>query len=245
VVDVVGQLKDRQGWVAVLDGAGGARVIPAMQVLAANPDAMLDLIPGGQPATYVSANSLVAELPSTRPLLVREGKDVLGLLGGDHLDSRLARMKRMFKLPSGGADAAMAAWSAIKHHRDNYRRLGIALVLDIRPSRVAGDGLVVRDAVDVLLEEALELIKRANGGTGVHITVGQGLSGLWIGIDTNGSYFPAAFLYEMLEDGPTEDPTTLALRRIRDKVVAQGGHMKVSPIRCGTRFMISLPGPEV
>ena len=244
VQDVTGQLTGAHGWVAVLDGAGGARVVPASQVLSANPDHMLDLLPGGVDASYVDATTPVGELPEQRPLLVRQGSEVLGLLGGDTLDPRRSRMKRMLRLPSGGADAALAAWSAVKHHRDTYRKKGIALVLDIQPSRVEGDGLVVRDAVDVLLEEALELILRANGGTGVHVVLGQGQSGLWLGIETHGSYFPAAFLCEMLEEGPSEDPTTLALRRIRDKVKAQRGHMKVTPTRTGTRFMISLPAPE-
>ncbi len=244
VQDVVGQLSESQGWVAVLDGAGGARVLPAVQVLAAHPDLMLDLLPGGQEAAYVESGMLESDLPEARPLLVRQGSDVLGLLGGEELDPKLARMKRMFRLPRGGADAAMAAWSAVKHHRDTYRKKGIAMVLDIQPSRVVGDGMVVKTAIDVLLEEALELIRRANGGTGVHVMIGQGVSGLWIGIETNGTYFPAAFLLEMLEDGPSEDPTTLALRKIRDRVRAQKGYMKVSPTRTGTRFMISLPAPR-
>lgn len=243
VQDVAGQLAGPQGWVAVLDGAGGARVLPAAQVLAANPDHMLDLLPGGQEASYVEATTNNGDLPEARPLLVRQGSEVLGLLGGEQVDPNLARMKRLFRLPSGGADAAMAAWAAVKHHRDTYRKKGIAMVLDIQPSRCEGDGLVVKDAVDILLEEALELIARANGGTGVHVMIGQGMSGLWIGIETNGTYFPAAFLLEMLEAGPTDDPTTLALRRVRDKVRAQKGHMKVSPTRTGTRFMISLPAP--
>ncbi len=244
VQDVTGQIAGPQGWVAVLDGAGGARVLPATQVLAANPDHMLDLLPGGVDAVYVEATTAVGDLPEHRPLLVRQGSEVLGLIGGESMDPKRARMKRMLRLPCGGADAAMAAWAAVKHHRDTYRRKGIALVLDIQPSRVEGDGLVVRDSVDILLEEALELIQRANGGTGVHLVLGQGQSGLWIGIETHGSYFPAACLFEMLEDGPSEDPTTLALRRVRDKVRAQQGHMKVTPTRTGTRFMISLPSPE-
>lgn len=218
-------------------------MLPAAQVLAANPDHMLDLLPGGQEATYVEGVTLVADLPDERPLLVRQGTEVMGLLGAEQVDPKLARMKRMFCLPSGGADAAMAAWSAVKHHRDTYRQKGIAMVLDIQPSRVEGDGMVVKTAIDVLLEEALELIKRANGGTGVHVMIGQGMSGLWIGIETNGTYFPASVLFEMLEDGPSDDPTTLALRRVRDRVRAEKGHMKVSPTRTGTRFMISLPAP--
>ena len=232
VQEVVSQMTEPEGWVAVLDGMGGARVLPAAQVLAANPDHMLDLLPGGQEASYVDGAIRLMDLPDARPVLVRQGAEVVGLLCEEPEKRKAGGKKRVFRLPRGGADAAGPAREAVKYHRETY------------PSRVHGDGEVVKDAIDMLLEEALSLIKRANGGTGVHVVLGQGMSGLWIGIETHGSYFPAAFLYEVLEEGPSEDPTTLALRKIRDMVLACQGLMKVMPTRTGTRFMISLPSPQ-
>ncbi len=243
IEDIQSRLGGRQGWVAVRDGSDSVRVIPAAQILSANSDLMIDMLGGGYKAVIVEATVDVRDLPDARPLLVERHGDVIGLLGGDQVEQTQSPFLISLQASNEGADAAMAAWAAVRYHRDVYRKKGIALVLDIQPSRVAGDGRLVKNTVDILLDEALELIGRARGGTGVHVVVGQGVAGLWIGIEAHGANFPEAFLLEMLEDGPTEDPTALALRRVRDRISDHEGHMKVDSGRTGTRFVITLPRP--
>ena len=77
----------------------------------------------------------------------------------------------------------------------------------------------------------------------MHVTVGQGQTGLWIGVEDSGT---KAFSYdarELLEEGPMDDLALLGIRRMHDKVKAAGGQMRIQPTRTGTRFMVCLPAP--
>jgi signal transduction histidine kinase len=145
---------------------------------------------------------------------------------------------------SGGADAQEAALSAIKAARETFRHKGIALILDIQPSRVGGDPRLVQDLVDHLLEGALEIIDRNGGGSGVHVTVGQGEAGLWIGVEDSGTHSVAYDISTLIDDAPSDDLVMLGIRRMRDRVTDAGGEMRIVPTRTGTRFMVCLPAPN-
>ncbi len=249
VEDVAERMRESgAAFVVVQDGGDGARIFDAEAVYAANPDSMLDLLAGGVDVLYVDAMTAEAELPPERPLAVREGAELIGLLMGDKkitVDPEEQRRKaRAWALPTGGADAQAAAMDAIRGAMPVFRKKRIALVLDVQPSRVEGDGFLVRDIIDMLLEESLEILQRCGGGTGVHVTVGQGPSGLWIGVEDHGSRTTFTDVDAILHDGPSEDPTVLALRRLARRVEGDGGVMRVQTTRSGTRFMVRLPLPS-
>jgi len=244
VEDVLPQIEDGVRYVAVHDGTGQSRVLPVRRVRECDPQLILDMLPGGQLAMYVDAATPAGGLPDHRPLLVRRGALLIGLLESD--DKTVpAPQEETFTLPGvgEGADARVAAMSAIDAARESFRRRGISMVLDIQESRVEGDGTLVRDLVDQLLEEALGIIERSGGGTGVHVTVGQGQAGLWIGVEDSGTIRAVVDTDEIFSEMPTDDLSVLALRRIRARVVEVGGDMRVYSTRSGTRFMVRLPTP--
>lgn len=244
VQDVIGNVQAGAQFVAIQTGQGQARVIEAKLVEKAQPDMILDMIRGGREAIYVDAATSEESLPAHRPLLVRSGERLLGLMDdGDALPEEPPKPTEPV-IPQGGADAQAAAMSAIHAARDTFRHRGIALILDIQPSRVQADPRLVQDLIDHLLEGALEIIDRNGGGSGVHVTVGQGQAGLWIGVEdsgTEGSNYDARAL---LEDGPMDDLAMLGIRRMHGKVKAAGGEMRIQPTRTGTRFMVCLPAPS-
>jgi len=244
VQDVMGAIQAGAQFVAVQNGAGQARVVHAAQVQKAESEMILDMIRGGREAIYVDANTETEALPDHRPLLVRQGDQLLGLLDDDDFVAPDDPIQPKRWTGAGGADAQEAALNAIRAARETFRHRGIALILDIQPSRVDGDPRLVQDVVDHLLEGALEIIERNGGGSGVHVTVGQGEAGLWIGVEDSGTKSFAYDARALLDDGPMDDLAMLGIRRMRDKVQATGGQMRIVPTRTGTRFMVCLPAPS-
>lgn len=246
VEDVLPHLEQGYAFVAVHDGGGQSRVLPAKRVAKADPEMILDMLPGGLPAMYVDANIPQGELPEHRPLLVRRGARLIGLLGQEELNNEPTEVVRpsRWALPAGGADARAAAMAAVDLARETFRDQGIPLMLDIQESRVEGDGALVKDLLDHLLEESLSILSRSGGGTAVYVTVGQGEAGLWIGVEDNGAPNVAISTDMIFSEEPTDDLSILALRRMRDRVVRSGGKMRVIPTRTGTRFMALLPAPK-
>lgn len=243
VQDVLAAVQGGAIYVAVQDGAGKARVLSGALVEQADLEMILDMIRGGRTALYVDAGTAVDQLPDHRPLLVRRGEKLLGLLDdGSWIAPKSPRPKRW--IGEGGSDAQMAAMKAIKSARDTFRHRGIALILDIQPSRVIGDPRMVQDVVDHLLESALGILDRNGGGTGVHVTVSQGQSGLWIGVEDSGSHNHAVNADMVLSEVETDDLAILAIRRMHKNVIEAGGQMRVVPTRTGTRFMVCLPAPS-
>lgn len=243
VQDVLAAIQGGAIYVAVQDGGGKARVLSGALVEQADAEMILDMIRGGRTALYVDAATAVDKLPGHRPLLVRQGEQLLGLLDdGSWIAPNTPRPKRWSG--EGGADAQVAALNAIKSARDTYRHRGVALILDIQPSRVIGDPQLVEDILDHLLEGVLEIMDRNGGGTGVHVTVSQGQSGLWIGVEDSGAQGRRIDPQEVLSEIETEDPAILEIRRMHRNVVGAGGQMRVIPTRTGTRFMVCLPAPS-
>jgi hypothetical protein len=242
VQDVVGAIQNGAHFVAVQTGAGQARVLNAASVEKAAPEMILDMIRGGREAIYVDASSETSSLPDHRPLLVRKGDVLLGMLDDEEYKQPTPHVPKRW-VGAGGADAQEAALSAIKAARETFRHKGIALILDIQPSRVGGDPRLVQDLVDHLLEGALEIIDRNGGGSGVHVTVGQGEAGLWIGVEDSGTLSMNYDISSLLDDTPTDDLVMLGIRRMRERVTSAGGEMRIVPTRTGTRFMVCLPAP--
>jgi len=242
IQDVVNAVQNGALFVAVQNGAGQARVLNGSTVVKSDPDMILDMIRGGREAIYVEASSETASLPDHRPLIVRKGDTVLGLLDDEEYQPPKPQAAQRW-VGSGGSDAQEAALSAIKAARETFRHKGIALILDIQPSRVGGDPRLVQDLVDHLLEGALEIIDRNGGGSGVHVTVGQGEAGLWIGVEDSGTQAAVYDMTNLLDETPTDDLVMLGIRRMRDRVKEAGGQMRIVPTRTGTRFMVCLPAP--
>ena len=242
VQDVLAAVQGGAIYVAVQDGAGKARVLSGALVEQADADMILDMIRGGRTALYVDGSTHVEKLPNHRPLLIRTGDELLGLLDdGSWIAPKSPRPKRW--VGEGGSDAHLAAMKAIKGARETFKHRGIALILDIQPSRVIADPRLVQDIVDHLLESSLGILDRNGGGTGVHVTVSQGQSGLWIGVEDSGSHNHTIDPETVLSDVETDDLAIIAIRRMRKNVVEAGGQMRVIPTRTGTRFMVCLPAP--
>jgi signal transduction histidine kinase len=244
VQDVVGSIQNGASFVAVQNGAGQARVLHATIVEKADPEMILDMIRGGREAIYVDASTETDALPEHRPLLVRKGDKLLGLLDDEAFRAPKDTIKPKRWSGTGGADAQEAALCAVRAARETFRHKGIALILDIQPSRVGGDPRLVQDLVDHLLEGALEIIERNGGGSGVHVTVGQGEAGLWIGVEDSGTKSLAYDVSELLDEEPTDDLALLGIRRMQERVKEAGGQMRIIPTRTGTRFMVCLPAPS-
>ena len=238
VQDVVGAIQAGANCVAVQNGAGQARVLEAKLVEKASSDMILDMIRGGREAIYVDAASQTGALPEHRPLLVRDGENLLGLLDDDEFVPEVEPAAPKPWSGSGGADAQEAALNAIRSARETFRHKGIALILDIQPSRVNTDPRLVQDLVDHLLEGALEIIDRNGGGSGVHVTVGQGEAGLWIGVEDNGT---KTFQVRRTRTAGRRSWTTLLCDLSHER---QGKRSRRSNARSnrrtGTRFMVCL-----
>ncbi len=243
------RLEKGRSYLVVQDGGESARLFAAAEVLKARADLMLDMLPGGQELVAVEASTLVSELPSHRPLLVRHNGVVKGVLGGEVVVKRTqARRARRWKVASGGANAQAAAMDAVKEARPLFRRQGVALVLDVQPGTVDGDGQLVRDMVSRLLERSLSVLKHNGGGTSVHLRLAESDEGLLIEVQDRGTRIQRLDVEAMLSDDHSDDPAVLDLRELRDQLGQEyGGTMDVYETRTGTLFTVVIPsaGPSL
>lgn len=244
VEDVLAELPPSVGLVIVRDGSDEGRLLTEEQLRAADGDTMLDLVPGALPIVYADADD--GELPGMRPLALRRDGDLVGVLRAEGLEAeRRQALVEAWRLPSGGADAHAAAMEAVNSAKQAFRRQRVALVLDIQPSRVAGDGLLVRDALDMLLEESLEVLRLCGGGTAVHVHVQHGPSGLWMSVEDRGSRRQAVAADLYAADAPAGDePGAGAVRRLRTRIERENGQLHVENTPGGTRFVVLLRGPS-
>ena len=136
---------------------------------------------------------------------------------------------------------------AIREARGTFREKGLALVLDVQSSPVRGDGMLVRDLIEGLLEQALEILGDGRGGgTGVYVRLGSTRGGrIRIEVQDSNNKMPFREADELLSDDPTDDPKVIALRKLRNRVEEMEGEMDVLETRFGTCFRVDLPGPTL
>ncbi len=222
--------------VVVLGTADTARVFRSSQVMRANPDMLLDLLPGGKEAPIIDADVHALSLPPTRPVLIREAGEVIGIL----TDEIAPPVRR--RTITGTKDArALAQWH-VRKALTSFRKVGVPLILDIRPARVKGDGSAFAEILDGLLEACLDRSKNAPGVSCAHVLVTEGQSGVWLVIEDRSGALDYAIQSALLNDTPCENPTVRALRKIRGKAIAAGGSMTAQPNSHGIRSIVCLPG---
>lgn len=221
--------------VVVLGTAETARVHRSSQVMRANPEVLLDLLPGGKDAPIIDADVHALSLPPTRPLLIREAGEIIGILADD-----VAPPVR-HRAITGTKDArALAQWH-VRKALTSFRKVGVPLILDIRPARVKGDGSAFTELLDGLLEVCLTRSKNAPGVSCAHVLVTEGQSGVWLVIEDRSGALDYALQTALLNDSPSENPTVKALRRLRGKAIAAGGSMTAQPNSHGVRSIVCLP----
>jgi hypothetical protein len=252
--DLGPRLDETITFVVVRDGSRSARLYLRAALEAAEPDEMLDTISGGREVQFIESSTPMDLLPVQRPLVVRDGDIILGLLSERAASAQeMARRVRRWARPGGGADARMAAMDAIREARTTFREKGLALVLDVQSSPVRGDGVLVRDLIECLLGQALEILGDGRGGgTGVYVRLnslrdGEILRDGGIRIEVQDSNNKMRFREAdgLLSDDPTDDPKVIALRKLRNRVEEMEGLMSVVESRYGTCFQVDLPGPPL
>ena len=243
VEEVSASLVKGTPFLVVQDGGDRARLFHAEEVLKSPPGLMLDLLAGGRELLSVDAHLPVGSLPRHRPLLVRENGMVKGVLGGEAVTAgNTARRTRRWAMPKGnGANAQAAAMDAVKEARDSFRREGVALILDVQPSRVDGDGTLVRDLVHRLLERSLAILRQNGGGTAVHLKVNDGPEGLTIEVQDRGTRARRMDVEEWLSDEPTSDAAIEDLRKLSNQVSSRRGRMDVMETRTGVVLQVHFP----
>jgi len=242
VEEVAAPLQKGTAFLVVQDGGDRARLFHAEEVLKSPPGLMLDLLAGGRELLSVDAHLSVDALPKHRPLLVRENGMVKGVLGAETLtEGKDARRSRRWALAKGGANAQAAAMDAVKEARKEFRREGIALILDVQPSRVDGDGRLVRDLVHRLLERSLAILRQNGGGTAVHLKVNDGPDGLTIEVQDRGARKQRMDVEDWLSDEPTSDVAVQDLRKLRNQVSSRRGRMDVMETRTGVVLQVHFP----
>jgi len=243
VEEVSASLVKGTPFLVVQDGGDRARLFHAEEVLKSPPGLMLDLLAGGRELLSVDAHLPVDSLPRHRPLLVRENGMVKGVLGGEAVTAgNTARRTRRWAMPKGnGANAQAAAMDAVKEARDSFRREGVALILDVQPSRVDGDGTLVRDLVHRLLERSLAILRQNGGGTAVHLKVNDGPEGLTIEVQDRGTRARRMDVEEWLSDEPTSDAAIEDLRKLSNQVSSRRGRMDVMETRTGVVLQVHFP----
>ena len=223
------------------DGSGNARLLLANEVLAMDPEAMLDSLPGGMEVGIVEGTTTLDALPTRRPLVVQDNGVILGLYGAAESEAaQKARKARRWSQADGHADARAAANDAIKEIKDYYRRRGVSLMLSLQPCRVSGDGIIVRDVMAGLLEYSLEMIELCGGGRGVYVDTQQGIKQVKITVEARTrSSFEDIDL--MLSDEHTENLLIRKFRALRRSVAEHRGDLQIEDTPRGFVFTATLP----
>ena len=218
-------------------GASGdkARVFRSSQVMRAQSDMLLDLLPGGVDALIVDADVQAFRLPSERPLLFREDGEIIGIL----TDEAAPPVRR--RDITGTADARALAQKRVRQAMEHFRKDGVPLLLDIRSARVRGDGRDFIALLDGLLGECLRRGKDNDGLACTHVLVREGKSGVWLVIEDRSGPLSVEAQSALLNDEPSDDLTVEALRKLRARARAAGGSMTAQPNPSGIRSIVCLP----
>lgn len=214
-----------------------ARVFRSSQVLRADPDLMLDMLPGGSDGLIVGSGLSAMRLPDQRPLLVQEGSDIIGIL--------LADAAPPVRLPArrGTSDANALAQAKLRDAMKKFRKEAVPIVLDIREGQVYGDGSTLGDVMDVLLKEALKNAKKRQKISCVHVFLAQGESGLWLVVEDRSGRLPEKAQRALLDGTASKHRAVLTYRALKERVEADGGTMTAQPSPWGLRSIVCLAAP--
>lgn len=239
VRDVMPRLSGIVCHLVVQGGAGDrARVFRSSQVLRADPDLMLDMLPGGSDGLLVGAETKAHQLPRHRPLLVVEGGEVVGIL----LDEVAPPVRSGPR--KGSVDARELAMATMRDAMNVFRKEAIPIVLDIRDGRVEGDGQTLADALDVLLKASLASAKERQELSCVHVFLSQGDSGLWLVVEDRSGRLPESAQRALVDGTPSDHRAVLTYRALKERVEADQGTMTCQPSPWGARFILCLKAPD-
>lgn len=218
-------------------GADGnkARVFRSSQVMRADTDMLLDLLPGGVDAPIVDADVQAFRLPSERPLLFRQAGEIIGIL----TDEAAPPVRR--REITGTVNAKALAQQRVRKAMDRFRKDGVPLLLDIRRARVRGDGREFIALLDGLLAECLRRSKDNDGLACTHVLVREGKSGVWLVIEDRSGPLDIEAQSALINDEPSDNLTVAALRKLRAQARAAGGSMTAQPNPSGIRTIVCLP----
>ncbi|MCP4917450.1 MAG: hypothetical protein GY913_11045 [Proteobacteria bacterium] len=239
VRDVMPRLSGVICHLVVRGGAGDrARVFRSSQVLRADPDLMLDMLPGGSDGLVVAATTKAHHLPVHRPLVVQEDDDITGILIADVAPPVRATPRK------GSVDARELAMATMRDAMKTYRKEAIPIVLDIRDGRVEGDGQTLSDVLQILLNTALESARKRQELSCVHVFLSQGDSGLWLVVEDRSGRLDEEAQRALVAGTPSQHKTVLTYRALKERVEGDQGSMTCQPSPWGVRFIVCLKAPE-
>lgn len=238
VRDVMPRLSGVVCHLVVRGGAGErARVFRSSQVLRADPDLMLDMLPGGSDGLLVAATTKAHHLPRHRPLLVQEGEDIVGILVADVAPPVRSVPRR------GSVDARELAMVALRDAMKDFRKEAVPVVLDIRDGRVEGDGQTLADVLEALMTASLESARQRQELSCVHVFLSQGDSGLWLVVEDRSGRLPEDAQRALVRGTASQHKSVLTYRALKERVEGDQGSMTCQPSPWGVRFIVCLKSP--
>ncbi len=225
----------------VMGGDGShCRVFRSSQILRADPSEMLDLVPGGSEAQVIDACTRAHFLPTTRPLLIREGSEITGILLDDAPPARVPEWRK----PRGSTDARALAARTLRKPMERFRKEGVPVVLDLRPCRVAGNGDLLESAIETLMGSALKNARKNAAFSCVHVLLAEGKSGTWLVVEDRSGRLPADAIDALIHERESKHRAVAMVSELRAGVEPLGGSVAAQPGPDGLRIIVCLPGPE-
>lgn len=210
------------------------------QLLRADTHSMLDLLPGGERALVVPAETLATDIPPERPLVIVDGDEVIGVL----LHEQAPPVRG--PTPVQSIDAGEVALREVKRSMPEFRRKGVPLIIDVRDCRVYGTQDVLIDVVQTLLADVLDHVDRAGGQGAAHVMVTPGRAGTWIVVEDRCGRLDDEVRNALADANAwCEHPTVRSFRRLKERVEGMGGSMSAVPGPFGVRTLVALPGPAI
>lgn len=240
VQDILPFLTESGCHVAIRGSRPGAVLLfQRAQLLAANPNTVLELLPGGEEVVVVEADTLVSRLPNHAKLAVASAGEVIGVLLNERSTVDDAA-------PTALIDAGPIVLSEVKRVMLDFRRKGVPLMLDVRDSRVCASPDVLRDVLQSLLADILGHVERSGGAGSAYVKLSPGRSGTWLVVEDRCGRLSDEVQVALAHPGTLcEDPSVRSFRRLKERVEGIGGSMSAQPGAFGVRIMVSLPGPNL
>ncbi len=223
----------------VLGGDGSrCRVFRSSQVLRADPGELLDLVPGGSEAEVIDVSTRAHFLPRARPLLIREGSEIIGILLEDAPPARVPEWRK----PRGSTDARVLAARALRKPMESFRKQGVPVVLDLRPCRVSGQGELLEQAIETLMAAALKNARKNTSFSCVHVLLAEGKSGTWLVVEDRSGRLPAVAVDALIHSRESKHSSVKMVGALRTAIEPNGGSVAAQPGPDGLRIIVCLPG---